>query len=171
MTAGSRFWKLRAPEGHARRPAGTLGTQNASPAGALGTQNRASTLFCGIRFVEWGAGGCGVADFRFEISEEGRGQRLCAQERRDGEPARQFKISDLKFQRGNRITNAALEDRGRGTRARERGTSANGQVSGSRDVGRLEFASCGVANVEHYDLLLFFEDAEDHAIDVGLPAV
>ena len=55
--------------------------------------------------------------------------------------------------------------RGKGGQARM------AKVNGSRDVGRLEFASCGVANVEHYDLLLFFEDAKNHTIDVGLPPV
>src|SRR5258706_38391 len=42
------------------------------------------------------------------------------------------------------------------------------RLRGLADIGRLEFASCSVANVKYFDLLLFRDSTENHKIDVRL---
>src|ERR1039457_6927900 len=39
------------------------------------------------------------------------------------------------------------------------------------EIGGLELPPCAVADVEHFNLLLFFQNAVDHAIHTGLPPV
>ena len=39
------------------------------------------------------------------------------------------------------------------------------------EIGGLELPPCAVADVEHFNLLLFLQNAVDHAIHMGLVAV
>jgi hypothetical protein len=44
-------------------------------------------------------------------------------------------------------------------------------VQASFKIGSLEFLSCTVADVKHFNTLLLLQDAIDHSIGVGLAAM